>query len=872
MRWFFSTLILRQLLRHPGLAILNITGVALGVAVFLSIQIANESSLRAFRNTLDVVAGKSQLEIIGTLGRFDEKAMETVMATEGVSAATATIEEVCAVMESPESNKPPQPSTYLRILGIDIFSNQAFRPFDFKDGKPGSAGFEISSLETLLKNHRSISITQSMADKRGLKAGDTINILVNQETIPLLIASTFTPDEGAIGADEHLAIMDIAAAQELFNAVGLLNRIDIRTDEWLTEGKLRERLDSIKTQITPFLPKNIIIQAPDRRGNKVEKMLWAFQLNLTALSLLSLVVGMFLIYNSMTTSVVRRRKEIGILRACGMSSSDVQTLFLAEAAILGFIGIILGWALGLGIAHSLTGAVAQTIRSLYLTVSIETLTIPFWLYPGVFIIGMGAVLLSAYGPAREAAQIAPTESFATGNLHQRSLLNARRSFEIGLAICIISGLSALGALYFYPPLGFFSALSLILGVAFFCPLILKTGCGLISGFCLGKGWLLPGLAARQIAQALNRTSVAVAALMAALSMMVGVSIMIHSFRSTVDAWIAQTVKADILVSSSAQLLIGPRASLSPAMIDTLRKHPDIRLVDTYAEKKITYAGQTIKAAAIPLRQVPAQNNLRLLDTTAEAMVEQIARGDGVLISDVFARKFKVTRGDILIVDTPSGKKKLKIISRYRDYTTELGIILMDESLMKKLWGDYLPQNMGLYLKDPAKLEPIRAMLIGQFAPQGELMVYSNGELKTKILDIFDQTFAITYVLRTIALVIAGLGIFQTLTVLVSERTRELGILRSIGVSQTQMKRLIITEAALLGFASGATGLIAGVILSFILCYVINLAFFRWTIEWALPVGLLFWTIPSVIMISALAALIPARRAAKLKIVECIQSE
>lgn len=856
----------------PALSLLNILGIALGVAVFLSIQIANESSLRAFRDTIDVVAGRSQLEVVSDSGRFKESLFASVARVEGVAALTPTVEQICAVIKE-EHGGPP--TTYLRILGIDLFSNAPFRPLNFGQSASSSEeGLSPSALEKFFKNPNTICITTTLADKEGLRVGDSIELLVGQEIVPLIIAATFTPDKNAPGADEHLAIMDIGHAQELFNSVGYINRIDIRVSDELQGGKLRDALEELEDEITPLLFPDTMIQSPGRRGSKVEKMLWAFQLNLTALSLLSLVVGMFLIYNSMTTSVVRRRKEIGILRASGMSAGEVQCLFLCEAGVQGLIGVAAGCVLGFFISGVLTAAVAQTIQSLYLTMSVATVAAPLSLYLIASLAGMIAVLLSAWLPAREAAQINPVESFQGGTLHQKMSLESGYFFQWGLGICILSGLCALGALYLYAPLGFVSALTLTLGIAFFVPLLLQKFCGGLALIALRGGSFLMVLAARQIARALNRTSVAVAALMAALAMMVGVSIMIHSFRVTVDSWIVQTIRADLLISPASQLLIGPGATLSPEMVTALRSDPDVALVDTYAEKRISYENDLIKVAGIAMTQLPAQKNLHLLDSTPEKVSAKVARrgSNAVIVSDVFARKFHVKPGEKITIQVGQDEYTLEVISRYRDYTTELGVIMMDQSLMKKIWGRYEPQSLGVYLHDPSMIEALRTRIIAQFAPRGELLIFSNRELKSKILDIFDQTFAVTYILRTIALIIAGLGIFQTLTVLVTERTRELGILRAVGLSRGELKRLIFFEAGIMGFASGALGIAAGIILSLILCYVINLSFFRWTIEWSLPVGLLLWTLPAVMMVSCLAAWTPARRAARLKIVKCIQNE
>src|SRR5277367_5896119 len=334
----FLTHSLRYFARHPALTALNIVGIALGVTVFLSIQIVNHSALESFRASVDIVAGKADLEVIGDGLRFDENAYPIVADHPDIAAATPVVEDVGALTD--------YPGEYLQILGVDIFSNAPLRTFELHDAqnqKPDVFGF--------LRDPSVIALTRQLTERPGLKLGDPIRVETQAGTKTFRVGFLLDFGEDAPGADEHLAVMDIANVQENFLHLGKLTRIS---------ALLRPGADfaTVCADLRGKLPANVIVQAPDRRNRQIERMLGAFQLNLTALSLISLLVGMFLIYNTVATAVVRRRHEIGVLRALGLSSRQVQALFIAEALVLGVAGAALGLVAGLELAGKLVGAVA----------------------------------------------------------------------------------------------------------------------------------------------------------------------------------------------------------------------------------------------------------------------------------------------------------------------------------------------------------------------------------------------------------------------------------------------------------------------------------------------------------------------------------
>src|SRR5277367_5204242 len=334
----FLTHSLRYFARHPALTALNIVGIALGVTVFLAVQIINHSALESFRASVDIVAGKADLEVIGDGLRFDEMAYPIVNNDPDISAATPIVDDVASLTD--------YPGEYLQLLGVDIFSNGPLRTFELHDAqnqKPDVVSF--------LSDPKVIAITRKLSTRLGLKIGNPLRLETQKGTETFHIGYILDFSEDAPGADEHLSVMDIANVQENFLHIGKLSRISALLRPGADFATVRDRLRA-------ELPASVIVQAPDRRNRQIERMLGAFQLNLTALSLISLLVGMFLIYNTVATAVVRRRHEIGVLRALGLSSRQVQALFIAEALVLGVAGAALGLVAGLELAGKLVGAVA----------------------------------------------------------------------------------------------------------------------------------------------------------------------------------------------------------------------------------------------------------------------------------------------------------------------------------------------------------------------------------------------------------------------------------------------------------------------------------------------------------------------------------
>jgi len=845
----FLTHSLRYFARHPALTALNIVGIALGVTVFLAVQIINHSALESFRASVDIVAGKANLECIGDGLRFDENAYPIVANDPDVTAATPTVEDVATLTD--------YPGEYLQLLGVDIFSNGPLRTFELHDEheqKPDVVSF--------LRDPKVIALTRGLSKRLGLKIGDPIRLDTQAGIETFRINYIIDFGEDAPGADEHLSVMDIANVQEDFRHAGKLSRIS---------ALLRPGADfaTIVARLQGELPANVIVQSPDRRNRQIERMIGAFQLNLTALSLISLLVGMFLIYNTVATAVVRRRHEIGVLRALGLSGLQVQGLFMAEALVLGILGSILGLFLGVVMAGQLVGAVSQTITSIYILASIQNLFISPWIILAALALCLGAVLIAAWFPAREAALLAPVEALSIGHLEEQAARGTSRWTIIGIGLLILGALVAHVALTYGPAwISFGAALFALLGFAFFVPVMSVS----FSRYIQPRS-VMARIAFGHFAQSLHRTSMAIASLVVALAMVVGISTMIFSFRTTVEDWLTRSIQSDLVIAPAANLIIGNREMIRPGVEEIIAKLPHV-MYDTLRELRVQLQGQSVKLIAVRLGVTRDIEPLEMSQGEPHAAVDAAVNEGSVIVSQPFYRKFHLGVGDTINLATPAGRRDFKISGVYIDYTTESGVILVDWQTYRKYWQDDQINGIFLYIDKKSSLTAaqLQADLRPKLAPFGDYLIKSNQELHDQVFRIFDQTFSVTYILQTIGIIISALGIFLSLSILVTERRREISILRAVGASRRQIEAMVLWEAGIIGLLGSFLGTIAGLALAWILSFVINVSFFGWTISWATPWHFLLGLPVAVIAAALAAGYFPARQAARLDIADGVKME
>ena len=870
--------VVRNARRHPLLAGLNVLSVALGVSVYLAIQIANHSANQSFAASIDLVAGKANLEARSASGNFDENFLPRLAHAPGVKAATPLVEGYATL--------PDFPGEYLQVLGIDIYTNLPFATFAV--GGQSNGDWANLDLDGWLGDPHALAITDDFAREHGLKVGDPIRLQVNGReqmlTVRFLIRLT---DTAAGRGNSRVAALDIGWAQELFGRTGRLSSVQLLVDRPAEAEKAAQSLRKL-------VPADVTIATPGARSGQVERMLSSFQLNLSALSLISLLVGMFLIYNTITASVVRRRIETGILRAVGASRLEVQCLFLGEALLFGVVGVVLGIVGGTLLARFLLGReIARVVSTLYSLVSVDRFYLTPLLVGSAFFFGLGSVLAAAWLPAREGSRADPIAalSLGLGTTMSKSRLHLSRWLLAGVLALALAVACSVVALTTGPAwLGFGSAFFVLLGFAFTAPTVTVAGARSIGFMAqqtetrlercetrdvgqarslLAAPTALIRLSAQNLARSLHRNAVIIAALMAAIAMTVGISVMIHAFRRTVEVWIDRAIVADIFMTPSANETLGNGAFFPPEVIAALRREPSVRAVDTVREIGVDIRGDRVSMAV-----VEGEDRNRLAFVGGQTAEKQAAfhLPDHVLVSEPFEHRYHVHDGDRLSIPTPSGVVSFTVAGVYYDYARDAGVIGITRENFLRHWHDDRVMSAAVYLKNPDDVEAAAALIRQRYNQHGEFLIYSNRAIREKVFEIFGQTFRITGVLRGIAVVVAIIGIFLTLTTLVSEREREIGVLRAIGASRGQIKGMVLVESSLIGLLASLLGIVAGLALSLVLTFVINKAFFGWTIQLSCPWAAVLVTPIWIVLAALVAGWWPAVRASRIPIASAVRAE
>ena len=873
-----KALVLRPILREKFRTTLTVLGIAVGVAVVVAIQLTNQSALRAFRESVDAIAGRANYMIVPDIAPLDESVLVTLQPlwSKGVRFAPVIDVEglieprvMPRVVEAPgrtrgarTAPKPPDPSTALgmtslpvRILAVDLMSDLHFRDYRYAQIVVDRKAQPALTTYLALFQPDSIILPAPFAQERGLSLGSkvTLNVLGHRRTLTLRgMLESRGPATAFNGA---MVICDISVAQHNFGMTGKLSRVDLMLPD-----------DALLKEIS--VPKGARIERPSRRNERVEKMLRAFRVNLFALAGVALLVGMFLVYNTVLISILRRRKDVGVLKTLGTSPGQIFAAFLGEGLLFGLLGSILGILLGTALAGAILGFVGRTINTLYVKTAPQSIE----LTPGVVALGVavGTILsvLSALQPALEASRVRPTAMIRPG-LQQRVLHTRELTLAAVACFVLATFVSRLPPVDGIAVAGYVAVLFVVIGFSLLAPSIVRLTTAVLSPLLEAIFGLAGRLAAVSLPASLRRTSIAGAALSLATGMMVAVALMVGSFRETVVIWVDQTVQSDLWLRPAKGLSNAPIALFPAGIADDLRKLPFIAAFDRIRARDILYGDSVVMLTTGEFDVAERNANIRMVSPRdATGALREAQRTNGVFVSEPFATKFGKRVGDTVELRN----LRLPIRGIFRDYSNDRGVIVMDRKLYVRTFGDETSNTIVIYLKPGITLDKARRELVGALGAKYGAFVVTNAEIRKQVMKIFDQTFMITYALLGVAIVVAVLGIVNTMTALILERSRELALLRVGGLSAGQLRTMLVLESAILGVASTAAGLVMGYALSWILINVINKQSFGWTIDFHTPVALIAASLGVTLLASALAGLAPARMANRIHIASAIKSE
>ena len=591
------------------------------------------------------------------------------------------------------------------------------------------------------------------------------------------------------------------------------------------------------------------------------------------LSGIALLVGAFLIYNAVSVSVVRRRAEIGIMRALGASRGAVTGAFLLEAALFGLVGSLVALPLGRLLAAGAVGMLSTTVNALYVSSSPGAMSISAGSVILALVAGIGVAVGSALAPAREASTVPPTEAMARGRREYEVRVERKGSALIALGLAVLATVAALGPpIGGKPLLGYLSALLFVVSAALLAPLVVYRATASVSstvGRPLGVEALL---ASRSLAGSLRRTAVLVGALATAIAMMTSVGIMVGSFRQTVLTWLDSELPADLYLAPAGAMGGDLHPTIAPEVADRIAATPGVDSVSRLRAYEIQYQGFPASlAGASQGRSAPRQNLTFFSRRPSSVVIRELAGGNNAVVSEPFANKHHVKAGDSITLPLGEQRVTFRVIDIFYDYGHEAGYIVVDWNTLLRYLPDTTPTNLAVYLAPGADLEQTRAA-IQRATKNSSLMMLSNGEIRHQAVRVFDQTFAITYAVEAISILVAIGGVAGALISIVMDRRREFGVLRYLGGTSAQIRKLILVEAGLIGLLANFLGMALGYVLSLVLVYVINKQSFGWTIQFHWPVAVLLGSLSLVYVATVLAGLFPARLAVRLNPMEVVHEE
>ncbi|MGH7738769.1 MAG: FtsX-like permease family protein [bacterium] len=853
----FTRLTLRHWAQDPWRSLATFVGVALGIALVVAIRLSSQAALNSFEQSLDLLAGRADLSLTQNGEPFSEDLLRQLASTRDFGLMAPLVRDKMAPASDPKD--------LLTVLGTDLLKDGLVR--DYKLLGPGGRPLSVKDLLQILPRPDAVFLTEKYARRHGLKAGDAVDFLIQDHQQRLKIAGLLADQGAGRALDGSVAVMDIAAAQKVFGKIGKLDEI-----QWVTKSPAARK--ALRAQLEKELPPSFDIRRPSQRNAQVAKMLRAFRANLLALALVSLLVGAFLVYNSMSIAVLRRLEEIGILRALGMTRGGVLRLVLFEAAGLGLAGALAGIFLGRLLAREALTLVGATMSNLYLyeplTNRLPLVTDAWWWACLGFVLVLLAGLPAALWAARVAPSISTRPGLPESLFQRRAPALAVWGLIAWVGAALLARLPAFGGL---PLAGYGSAFLLLVGAALATPGLLGLFCG--ASEKAGAAWLPveAQLALRNLRSGLGRSSVAVAALVMGVGLMVSVAIMVGSFRSTVILWLDQSLKADLYLRAASDQSGKMESLISPETVKAVAASQGVAAVERLRGIQYDWKGENLYVAALDVDVLKKYGHLVFKTPGhSQAFFSRIQTTPSVIISEPLQLKDGFQVGDLFPLRTPSGAVSLPIAAIDCDYSNDRGTVLMDRNLFARLFHDDGVNALAVYLNPGLDAEAEKDLILKNLPPGTRVFIRSNETLKHEVLRIFDQTFAITYAMEGIAVLVAVLGILTALTALILERRREIAVLRTLGATRGQVQRTLFWEAGWMGLTGILLGLGVGILLAFLLINVINVQSFGWTIQWQAPWKFLAEALGIVLAATLLAGVYPAWIASRLPTLKEINPE
>ncbi len=840
---------LRYLIRKRLQTFLLILGITLGVAVVVAIDFSNETAKNALDLSVQNLLGTATHQIISSSNKIPEQFVVDMKKDSKFENASPIVEGFVKVAAFQDNN--------LLLFGIDPLMDFSIRNIY------GNQSNVMFPLINAISEKGSIIISKETAEIYKVSINETISIEFEGRQYILKIVGVISNEDPLIKRSlNSLLITDISTAQEILGRVGFIDKIDIVISD-----------SNQISEINRILPGDLILISRNDQKDQVENMVAAFQLNLTALSLLALVVGLFLIYNTMTFSVIQRRELIGVYRGFGFYRSDIFKIILFEALIIAIIGTIFGIIGGILLGRQTVNLILQTINDLYYTTIIQDVEIPpISLIKGL-LLGVFATIMVAIPPAIESTRVTPRNAELRSGLESKTRLSVKRMILI-MALCFLIGSILLFSPTFRNNLwwAFLATFFVVVGFSLLTAVSLNYLLPTLANPVMKIFGLFPGMAVRELYRSLSRTGIAISSLMVAVSVTMGMTIMIASFRNTVEIWLAETLVGEIYLSVPNQFTNLSTAEIDPDVLIELLNYPEIESYNTLATLNQMTEKGNVQMDIITNEKIGYERLFLKTDLIPDEIWTSLLNGS-ILLSEPLSNRLNLDLSDSLKLISPSGPVEFPVAGIFFDYASNQGHLIMAKETYLKYWDSYPVSAVSLYLKPEKDITNIVNELQRINLDQTQkLIIRDNKTLQNDALAVFDRTFMITNALRFIATIIAIIGIYGAVLLILEDRKKEIGILKAIGVRNREFWKLLMTETGLMGFFAGLFAIPTGIVISLILVYVINLRSFGWTIQFHFEFIYIIQAFLLSIASAIIAGIFPIIRINRLETIKIIRNE
>jgi putative ABC transport system permease protein len=832
-----SQLAAAQLVIAPVRAAMTVLGCALGVGLVFAMNVVGESVSTSFSRSVDGLAGRASWSL-GEGGGVDESLLDQVRGVPGVALALPMIEE--QVQHAGDGRT-------LMVLAFDTLSDERLHA--------GGAGPELGfDPLVFLNDPLGVLITESLARELDVSVGDSVRCHTSAGLLALKVHGTVNSSPLVRALGGNLLVMDVYAAQLSLRRGGRFDRIDIIAAP-------QADAEALGTALRKASAGHATVARSRQRSQEADQLVAGFRLGVWLTSVVAMLSSAFIVYNAMAVSVARRQRELGVLRALGAGRRQVLALVLLEGGLIGLLGTGLGVVLGLLLGEQVLALAGQAVDQLGGTVPHDTPR--FTPSPASLLlalgIGVGTSLLASALPAWRAGRVEP---MAALRAHAPERI-ARQGSSFGW-LALVSAVVACSCAFMARSAhssawAACAALLLVLAGTLLAPIVVSVVAHTAER-ALRHGPAGLRLGADNFRRNAVRNGVAVAALGIALGNGVNIGCFLSSLKRGTSEWFERTLRADVLVLGGSGVQATFAHQFPEALVERVSALPEVEFVNALRVVRHTHAGRPFHLAAHDMESAARYDDVPVVAGDLADALPAITRGEAVAISETFAQAFGTRLGDRLSLDTPSGPTSFRVALVYVDYGSNLGIVALSRTAYVRLWGDHRLDSLWVYARPHVHTDGLDRRVARVLGSEHTLTVLANGSFKRGAMAVFDRSFALTRALEVVSLLVALLGVGNALAVSVLDRARELGVLRALGASRSQVSGIFMVEAILIGGASALLGAGTGIATSIYVVREMLRLEMGWRIPWHGSPWIVFEMCLAALLVAGAASLFPVRAA------------